>query len=413
MNVKNNISNTIYLDYNATTPLEDEVLETITDALKNTWGNPSSSYPEGGKAKATITTARKQVAKSINAQSSDIVFTSGGTEANNWVITTAIEHFKITQVKSQHQGEQRLKPHIVTTTIEHDAVTLPLINLKDKGEIDVTFVPVDKECRCVTVDYIVDAILPNTCLVTIMMANNETGVIMPIKEISEKISAMESESLRPLIHTDAAQALGKILVDVEDLGVDYLTLVGHKFYGPRIGALYVRGLGEGGAPLYPLFFGGAQERNYRPGTENTPMIAGLGKAVMIANDDLKSISEHMREIRDYLEKRLLAEFGDSNVKLNCSLAPRLPNTSSVSFIGKNMEGYKVLQNIKGFVCSTGSACHSNECKPSQVLLNFHVPFDIATNTIRISTGRSTTKEDIDAVVTELKDVISSLSEIAI
>lgn len=326
------------------------------------------------------------------------MFTSGGTESNNWVIQTAIAHHR----KSKNSTA---RPHIVTTTVEHDSISLPLKALCQENKIDVSFVPVNPTHGYVTADDIVAAVTPNTCLVTVMMANNETGTIMPVKEISSALRRNLPEKC-PLLHTDAAQALGKIEVDVHDLDVDYLTLVGHKFYGPRIGALYVRGLNQHLTPLYPLLFGGGQERNYRPGTENTPMIAGLGKAAIISKIKLHEFASQMKEARDYLESKLLEHFGPGKAKFNCSSFPRLPNTCSVSFIGANLEGYKLLKRIQGFSCSAGSACHSNSVKASPVLMNFHIPCEQAANTLRITTGRSTTIEEIDLVVEELKQIIS-------
>lgn len=391
----------IYLDYNATTPLDATVIKTISSSLNSDWGNPSSLCPEGIHAKKVITTARKEIADGISALETDIVFTSGGTEANNWVIATAIEHFH--KSNSLHEtGDSRAKPHFISTTVEHDAISLPLIHLQGKGKIDVTFVPINPEYGVVMPKDVMNAVRPNTCLVSVMMANNETGTIMPIGEISKVVKGCNSSIL---IHTDAAQAIGKVPVDVRSLGVDYLTIVGHKIYGPRNGALYVKDLlQENGAPLYTLFHGGGQERNLRPGTENTPMIAGLGKAVAIACEGVDNFAENMRKTRDHLERRLKEEFSES-VVFNCASVPRLPNTSSVAFIGGDLQGFKLVKRIQGFSCSTGSACHANECKPSRILLNFHIPSEIAANTLRISTGRDTTISKIEEVIVELKLLI--------
>lgn len=211
----------------------------------------------------------------------------------------------------QISPEEGTRPHFITCTVEHDSIRLPLEHLVEDQVAEVTFVPVSKVNGQVEVEDILAAVRPTTCLVTVMLANNETGVIMPISEISRRIKALNqiraaSGLPRVLVHTDAAQALGKRRVDVEDLGVDFLTIVGHKFYGPRIGALYVRGVGKL-TPLYPMLFGGGQERNFRPGTENTPMIAGLGKAADLVSENCETYEAHMRDIRDYLEERLEAE----------------------------------------------------------------------------------------------------------
>ncbi|XP_062988440.1 selenocysteine lyase isoform X2 [Elgaria multicarinata webbii] len=306
----------IYLDYNATTPLAPEVIQTVTEAMHEAWGNPSSSYTAGQRAKEIINEARESLARMVGGQLQDIIFTSGGTEANNLVIHTAVRDFREShKQRSSGAGEDRKKtlgtcPHLITSCIEHDSVRLPVEYLVEEREAEATFVPVSKVTGRVEVDDVIAAIRPTTCLVSIMLANNETGVIMPISELSQQIQAVNQKRMasglpRILVHTDAAQMIGKGRVDVQDLGVDYLTVVGHKFYAPRIGALYVRGPGTT-TPLHPMLFGGGQERNFRPGTENTPMIAGLGKAAELVNKHCEVYESHMRKVRDYLEERLEA-----------------------------------------------------------------------------------------------------------
>uniref|UniRef100_A0A8I3Q193 Selenocysteine lyase n=1 Tax=Canis lupus familiaris TaxID=9615 RepID=A0A8I3Q193_CANLF len=308
-------SRKVYMDYNATTPLEPEVIQAMTEAMREAWGNPSSPYPAGRKAKDIIDTARENIAKMIGGKPQDIIFTSGGTESNNLVIHSVVKHFHLTHASEGTRAEPSgplagAVPHLITCTVEHDSIRLPLEHLLEEQVAAVTFVPVSKVNGQVEVEDILAAVRPATCLVTIMLANNETGVIMPISEISQRIKALNQKRAASglpviLLHTDAAQALGKQRVDVEDLGVDLLTIVGHKFYGPRIGALYIRGLGEL-TPLYPMLFGGGQERNFRPGTENTPMIAGLGKAAELVTKNCEAYEAHMRDVRDYLEERLEA-----------------------------------------------------------------------------------------------------------
>uniref|UniRef100_A0A803W3X9 Selenocysteine lyase n=1 Tax=Ficedula albicollis TaxID=59894 RepID=A0A803W3X9_FICAL len=268
----------VYLDYNATTPLAPEVAQAVWDAMCQAWGNPSSSHPAGRKAKELISSARESLARMLGGRPEDIIFTSGGTEANNMVIHTACRHFH----ESQHRrGDSQGTPHIVTSSVEHDSIRLPLEQLGREGLAEATFVPVSPRSGQAEVDDVLAAIQPNTCLVSLMLANNETGVIMPVAELSQRVRvlnqrrAAESQP-RILVHTDAAQMIGKGRVDVQELGVDYLTIVGHKFHGPRIGALYTRSPGTA-TPLHPMLFGGGQERSFRPGTENTPMIAGLGQ----------------------------------------------------------------------------------------------------------------------------------------
>lgn len=332
----------VYMDYNATTPPAPEVVQAVTEAMQAAWGNPSSPYPAGQKAKDIIGTARENLAKMIGGNPQDIIFTSGGTESNNLVIHSMLKHFCQT-CSVQGCPVEGAVPHFITCSVEHDSIRLPLEYLVQEGAAEVTFVPVSKVSAQAEVEDILAAVRPNTCLVTIMLANNETGVIMPVPEISRRITALNPrrtmEKLPSIrVHSDAAQAVGKWRVDVGELGVDFLTIVGHKFYGPRIGALYVRGLGDL-TPLYPMLFGGGQERNFRPGTENTPMIAGLGKAAELVIHNCAAYEAHMREVRDYLEERLQAEFG-KRIHLNSHFpgTQRLPNTCNFSIQGPQLQG---------------------------------------------------------------------------
>ncbi|XP_077998899.1 selenocysteine lyase-like [Glandiceps talaboti] len=402
----------IYLDYNATTPLEDEVLSAIHDALRDAWGNPSSSHDAGKKAKAVIDQARSCIAEMINAVSQDIIFTSGGTEANNLVIHTAMKHFHDTFPQSH--GSPCL-PHIITSNLEHDSVKLVIDNFVDEEKIEASFIPASKLTGHVEVEDIIAAVRPNTCLVTIMMANNETGVIQPITEIMKAVKLLnrdpKTELPRILLHTDAAQAIGKICVDTQELGVDYLTVVGHKFYAPRIGALFVKGPGKS-TPLSPMFYGGGQERNFRPGTENTGMIAGLGKAAELVVKNIDQYEKHMREVRDYLEDRLTKIFGE-RVHFNGRFenSKRIPNTCNVSIRGEGLQGNKILKCTKHIQASVGAACHSDlHSKPSHILLAVGIPYDIATNALRLSVGRHTSKEDIDVVVEDIREAIEHLQQ---
>ncbi|XP_071805994.1 selenocysteine lyase-like isoform X1 [Asterias amurensis] len=420
----NSSEDSVYLDYNATTPLEPEVLDAIHNALGAAWGNPSSPYHAGQRAKQIITEARDNICKMIGAhRSDDIVFTSGGTETNNMVIHTALQHFWKTfpqldpgdpSLGVRPTNQHRFLPHVITSNLEHDSIKLVLEQLADERQVVVTFVPASKLTGHVEVSDIIAALRPTTCLVTIMHANNETGIIQPIPEICRQIRAIKRDSRREmpriLLHSDAAQTIGKIQVNVEELGIDYLTIVGHKFYGPRIGAVFVRGLGKT-TPLYPMLYGGGQERNYRPGTENTGMIAGLGKAAELVSENIERYEEQMREVRDYLEERLQETFG-SRVHFNSrfpSGSRRIPNTSNVSVIGEGIQGYKVLERVNVLQASVGAACHSeSQCKPSHILLAVGVPSDIAANALRLSVGRHTTRDDIDRVVDDIKQGIDGL-----
>ncbi|KAB7497580.1 Selenocysteine lyase [Armadillidium nasatum] len=390
--------NKFYFDYNATTPLAPEVIQTINDSLKEHWGNPSSNHIEGSKAKKALEKAREEVASMISAIPSEILFLSGGTEANNLVLYSAVVHFKKWVISQPDSSFSHMKPHIITTKVEHDSIKYPLLR-RYFVEADVTYLGVENLPTSV-----IDNIRPSTCLITVMLANNETGIMFSVAHIARLLSEVnkkrEAEGLfKILLHTDAAQAIGKLPVDVTDLKVDYLTIVGHKFYGPRVGALYVKKLGSG-APLYPLLYGGGQERGYRSGTENTPMYVGLGKACALVQENVLEYSSHMKKMRVYLERQLKKAFANY-IKINCVdpcnvsnpeecsippsgpkqthfIFPRLPNTTSVSFYYPEVP---VLENSG--VCS------------------FH-----AKRSIRLSVGRETTVPEIEAIVIDIKQAIS-------
>ncbi|XP_070543523.1 selenocysteine lyase-like isoform X2 [Ptychodera flava] len=351
----------------------------------------------------------------INAISQDIIFTSGGTEANNLVIHTAIQHFKATFPQTDGLDKCKFMPHIITSNLEHDSVKLVIEHYVTEKVIEATFVPASKVTGHVEVDDIVSAVRPNTCLVTVMMANNETGAIQPIADIMKAVKSLkrdpQTELPRILLHTDAAQTIGKIKVDVQELGVDYLTVVGHKFYAPRIGALFAKNPAVS-TPLYPMFFGGGQERNFRPGTENTGMIAGLGKAAELVIQNIDKFERHMRDVRDYLEQRLSDTFGD-RVHFNSKFSgsARLPNTCNVSIKGKGLQGNKILQHTSHIQASVGAACHSDlGSRPSHILLAVGIPYEIAVNALRLSVGRHTTKEDIDLVVHDIQQAVEALQQ---
>ncbi|XP_008405925.1 selenocysteine lyase [Poecilia reticulata] len=407
----------IYMDYNATTPMEPEVIQAISEALREAWGNPSSNYITGARAKAIINQSRQNVARMVGGKAEDIVFTSGGTEANNLVLHTAVEHFRKSRSAAEHgEGHQNGctgLPHIVTSNVEHDSIRLAAKHLEAAGKADVTCVPVSKVTARVEVEDIIAAVRPNTCLVSVMLANNETGVVMPIPEICQRVKSLnkQQERLRILLHTDAAQALGKVPVDVQELRVDYLTIVGHKFYAPRAGALYVNGPGTK-TPLYPMLFGGGQERNFRPGTENTPMIAGLGKAAELVAANLSSYQSHMLMIKAYLEERLQDVFREK-IRFNSHYpgSDVLPNTCNVSILGPALQGWRVLSNCRRLLASVGAACHSaSGHRPSHILLSCGVPTEVAANALRLSVGRATTKEDVDTVVEDLRETVELLEK---
>lgn len=392
---------TVYLDYNSTTPLAKSVQEVIKQSLNDHWANPSSNSPLGRKAKQQIEDARRSVATMIGAKPENIIFTSGGTESNNMAICSVIAW-------SKQIGCAR--PHVIISNVEHVATTEPLKRLALMNDIEFTEVAVDRHGLLHTED-ILSSIRPTTSLISVMLANNETGVIFPVEDIARQLAEVNKDRSKRgfsqvWIHTDAAQTIGKIPVDVNSLRVDYLTVVGHKFYGPRIGALYCRDTGK--TPLYPVVQGGGQERGYRPGTENTPMIAGLGEAAALVTKDINHFIEHMQKLRDYMENSFKTAFGKENIVINCEQSPRLPNTCNVSFVGTDKRGEDILNSCTHVIASTTAACHrQNEL--SAVLLASGVPKKLAATSVRLSVGRETTTKDIDVAVEDLKSAVKSLT----
>lgn len=407
METENNQRSVVYLDYNATAPTAVEVQVSICDALKNAWGNPTSSHAAGDEARRLTDKARSDVATMIGANSQEIVFTSGGTESNNMIVHSSVRYFK----KIRHNYAALASydiPHCITSNVEHKSILLPLKYLRDNGNIDLTIVPVSKSSGSVVAEDVISAIRPHTILISVMFAQNETGILQPVGDIGAVLAEInrkrKKESLpEVLFHTDAAQAIGKVKIDVEALKVDYLTIAGHKFYGPRSGALYFRE----SKPLYPFILGAGQERGYRSGTPNVCMIAGLGTAASLVIDGLDGFQRSMRESRDYLEKKLQDAFGSKVAFNHRKGAAALPNTCSVSF--KGMNGQEILCKAKFVQASTGAACH-HTAEPSEVLLNSGVPVDSARGTLRLSTGRCTSLADIDLAVRHLQDAVALLQK---
>nr|XP_020732121.1 selenocysteine lyase [Odocoileus virginianus texanus] len=414
-------SRKVYMDYNATTPLEPEVIEAMTEAMREAWGNPSSSYPAGRKAKEIINTARENLAKMIGGQPQDVIFTSGGTESNNLVIQSMVKHFHKVHTANGDTGGHpspvdRALPHIITCTVEHDSIRLPLEHLGEERVAEVTFVHVSKVNGQVEAEDILAAVRPATCLVTIMLANNETGVVMvsccPPGETGGDAVVWPSLPFSSGLYPSVSLPRGRQVLSTPKLGPSVSACpapVSGRFYGPRIGALYVRGLGEH-TPLYPMLFGGGQERNFRPGTENTPMIAGLGKAAELVAENCEAYEAHMQGVRDYLEERLVAEFG-KRMHLNSQFpgTERLPNTCNFSIRGPQLQGRAVLAQCRTLLASVGAACHSDlGDRPSPVLLSCGIPFDVARNAIRLSVGRSSTRAEVDLVVQDLKQAVARL-----
>uniref|UniRef100_A0A1I7V5Y2 Selenocysteine lyase n=1 Tax=Loa loa TaxID=7209 RepID=A0A1I7V5Y2_LOALO len=385
----------VYMDYNASTPIDKDVERSMVNAFR-IWGNPSSNNELGQKAKDMIEEARENVARLLHVTDKEVFFTSGGTETNSWVIYNCIEHRKAVWGRDY-------KPHIMASAIEHSSILEPLRDLKKKQEIDLTEIDIDLTTGQVKLDDLEDAFCDRTCLVSVMMANNETGIIQPVAAIAEITRKYENKfGSRIFVHSDASQTIGKVDVNVNALNVDFVTVTGHKFYGPRIGALVVRA--ESKVPLRAMFLGGNQERGKRAGTENTPMIVGLGKAAQVALSRLQEYSEHMQKIRDYFEKRL-KEALSNEIVINFETSERLPNTSSVAFVKYAGDASELLSKCKSFIASTGAACHAATQQCSQVLTACGIRDELALRTVRFSFGRDSTYDEVDRVVNELKAIM--------
>ena len=359
----------IYLDHNATTPVHPDARNEMLPYLENDFGNPSSNYLLGERAKRGIEKARVEVASLLGCKAENILFTSGGTESNNMVLKGLVDF----RTPERH--------HIITSSTEHPAILNPALFLTELG-VKVTILPVDGSGR-VDPDQLKKAILPDTVLITIMTANNETGTLQPIREISE----IARQHNIPF-HTDAAQAVGKMPVDVLDPGVDFLTIAGHKLYGPKgIGVLYARDMGS----LTPLIHGAGQEFGKRAGTENVILAVGLGAACRIAGSGMGSTFKQMIRLRDGLEKRLFENI--DGLVLNGHPTLRLPNTLNVAVPG--LEGAKILAGVPRIMASTGAACHDRSVTLSHVLSAMHVPPKVGMGAIRLSVGRNNTMEEVE------------------
>jgi cysteine desulfurase len=358
----------IYLDHNATTPILPEVVDAMLPYLREHFGNPSSDHVYGRTAQAAVTRARAQVARLLGCDPDEIVFTSGGTEANNLAIRGVCE-------------ARADRPHVVTTVIEHPATARPCAWLEQHGW-RVTRIGVDSDGRA-RVDEARTSIDAGTALVTVMHSNNETGVLQPIVEL-----ANTAHEFGAVLHTDAAQSVGKIPVNVCELGVDLLSVAGHKLYAPKgIGGLYVRR----GTPLEPFVLGAGHENGLRPGTENVAFIVGLGLACELAARDMERAASRIRQLRDELWRRLVAAI--PGIQLNGHPTLRLPNTLSVRF--PRVSGNVVLTHATEVAASTGSACHAGEEQASAVILAMGVNAEGALGTIRLTLGRATTDTDIE------------------
>jgi cysteine desulfurase len=389
--------NRVYLDHNATTAVEPIVLDAMLPFLSGEFGNAASIHTFGQRARAAVETAREQVAGLIGARPQEIVFTSGGTEADNHAI------FGVTQIflaaLRDVDGAAPSK-HIITSTIEHEAVLNTCQALEKRG-VEVTYLPVDRD-GLISPSELGQAIRKETVLITVMHANNELGTAQPLEEIG-RIAADADVSF----HTDAVQSAGKLPIDVNALRLDLLSLSGHKFYAPKgIGALYIRG----GTRLQQLLYGGHHQRGYRPGTENVAGIVGLGKAAERASKSLSEDAARVSALRDRLEQGLLSRVPHSHA--NGARAPRTPNTTNITFPGIEGEALVIALDLKGLACSTGAACSSGAVEPSHVLTAVGLSPDEARASLRFSLGRHTTPAEIDFALQIVPAAVDHLRELS-
>lgn len=367
----------IYLDNNATTQIHPDVLSVLDDALRNVFGNASSIHKEGQTARQVIEDARESVARLIGAAPREVVFTSGGTESNNAAIFGALS------APGPH--------HIVTTAIEHPSVLEPVNELQRRGH-SATFIPA-RRSGAVDAAAVLDALRPETRVVAVMLANNETGVVQPVAEIAR---ACRERGIH--VHCDAVQAASKIDLDVEALAVDTLSLAAHKMHAPKgIGALYVRR----GASMSPHLFGGAQERRRRAGTENVPLAAAFGAAAAIARDTSTGFRDQMQTLRDRFESML----DGIGMTVNGASERRVPNTSSITFEDADAEGIVIALDLAGVAVSSGSACSSGRVEPSRVLLAMGLTPAEAKSTVRFSLSRFTTVAEIETAAGLVREIV--------
>ncbi|MGB2592737.1 MAG: IscS subfamily cysteine desulfurase [Candidatus Acidiferrum sp.] len=388
----------VYLDYNATTPVDPHVLDAMLPYFSTDFANASSIHSPGQRARAAVETAREQVAALIGAKPQEIVFTSGGTESDNHAIFGVIASGVAQPILAVHSVPP--SPHLISTTIEHEAVLNSCQQLEKRG-VSVTYLPVDHHGRIDPVS-VRAAIRPETVLVTIMHANNELGTVQPLEEIGR--IAKEN---RIYFHTDAVQSAGKIPIDVNALQVDLLSISGHKLYAPKgVGALYVRT----GTRLRQLLYGGHHQRGARPGTENVAGIVGLGKAAELARHSLAGGAKQVSTLRDKLERGLLDRV--PQIRVNAGSAPRTPNTTNIQFSGIEGEALVIALDLKGLACSVGAACSSGAVEPSHVLTAIGLSHEEAKSSLRFSLGRHTTESEIDFALDVIPAAVAQLRAIS-
>ena len=384
----------VYLDNSASTRVDEEVAQAMLPYFTEVYGNASSTHQYGQRAKQAIEDARQQIAMLINADKSEITFLSGGTESDNLAIKGVAE---------AHKEKGR---HIITSQIEHPAVLAACASLEKRGW-RVTYLPVYRE-GVVRVEDASQALTDETVLITIMHANNEIGTIQPLKEIAALIKERREAGQKHLfLHTDAVQSVGKIPVDVKELGVDLLTLTAHKIYGPKgVGVLYTRR----GVRITSQMHGGHHERDRRAGTESVPLIVGLGKTAELARLHLAERMKHAAELRDYLEAELFKRIPD--ISRNGDPERRVPNIANLNFNHVEGEGLQISLDLKGVAVSTGSACASGSTEPSHVLMAIGLPRDSGYGSLRFSFGKYNTKEDVDYLLEILPAVVEKLRKLS-
>jgi cysteine desulfurase NifS len=378
----------VYMDHAATTFMKPEVLAAMAPYFSRYFGNPSSLYRFAGESRQGVEEARGQVGAALGAEPNEIFFTAGGSEADNWAI------------KGAALANRKLGDHIVTSGIEHHAVLHTCAWLEKQG-FSVTYLPVDEFGRVDPGD-VEDAITDKTTLISVMMANNEIGTIQPVAQIGRI-----AHDHGVLFHTDAVQAVGAVPIDVDAMGIDLLSLSGHKFYGPKgTGALYIRR----GTRVESLIHGGAQERGRRAGTENVPGIVGLGRAIELATADIEGHNRRIAAMRDRLVRGVLGSIPDA--RLNGHPIERLANNANFSFRYVEGESILLLLDARGICASTGSACSSASSEPSHVLLATSLPHEEAHGSLRLTLGDANTEEDVDCVLDVLPEVIGRLRQIS-